>query len=382
MDVIEFLAQRGGLRDDEGHGLGLVRQDGAFAGQKGGRDWQRMTRRNGRLLRRNGKSIDEAGEMLWEAGYLRGRDSERPTTTEVLAYLDQRMLDGKPRLPIGEEPAGPALAPEKPYWHDMPHERGDPLADISGPMAEGMSFAATWIGTPLEKIDPDILWRARDIWHDLPGSGDAAGDWDEAVMRAVNDFADANRWDAVEQTGGTRYEDVDYDWPDPSSTGREAGAAAGDSGGPAGSAADAGAGGARGGAAAGSAEKAVPLADVPEAERTRFLDPDGPEATAQAEVLEHDARLALDPNLIARQAQETQLRAEAPLRGENATGQAQDGTMGLGLFDAADQPQFRLDIEGEERGLKDLLDEIDADARDIDTIESCMKPIKPEGPTE
>ena len=44
-----------------------------------------------------------------------------------------------------------------------------------------------------------------------------------------------------------------------------------------------------------------------------------------------------DPNADAVQRQKLKLRAEAPLRGQNKTGKAQDGEMGLGLFDAAAQ---------------------------------------------
>ncbi|KAG5732155.1 hypothetical protein E4T56_gene14823, partial [Termitomyces sp. T112] len=81
---------------------------------------------------------------------------------------------------------------------------------------------------------------------------------------------------------------------------------------------------------------------------------------------------AIDPAMAERQRQEAQLRADAPLRGENRTGQAQDGTMGLGLFDAADQPTFRLDAEGPEMTLPDLLKMLDDEQADIDAMRSCM----------
>tara|TARA_B000000460_G_scaffold231648_1_gene190011 strand:+ start:169 stop:453 length:285 start_codon:yes stop_codon:yes gene_type:complete len=94
--------------------------------------------------------------------------------------------------------------------------------------------------------------------------------------------------------------------------------------------------------------------------------------------MEHDARAVLDrgaeadPQAQARQAQETQLRADAPMRGENRTGQAQDGTMGLGLFDAADQPTFRLEEEGDAISGADLLAEFDADAAFLQTVKDCL----------
>lgn len=79
-----------------------------------------------------------------------------------------------------------------------------------------------------------------------------------------------------------------------------------------------------------------------------------------------------DPNIAARQKQEAQLRAEAPLRGTNKTGQEQDGTMGTPLFDAADEPTFRLDEEGDPRAASDLLDEFDQDADFLKTIRDCL----------
>ena len=80
-----------------------------------------------------------------------------------------------------------------------------------------------------------------------------------------------------------------------------------------------------------------------------------------------------DPQAKAREAQETQLRADAPMRGENRTGQAQDGTMGLELFDSADSPGFRFDEEGDARQLRDVLDELDADEAELNTIRDCLK---------
>ena len=88
---------------------------------------------------------------------------------------------------------------------------------------------------------------------------------------------------------------------------------------------------------------------------------------------------AVDPNIAAREAQELELAAASPLRGENATGQAQDGTIGLELFDRADQPgldfegmSFRLDDEGAEISARELLDELEADDAAIAEIKGCL----------
>lgn len=79
-DMLQFLARKGGLRDDEGHDL--VRS----------RHAQRFIPRRGALIRRAGLSIDEAGEALHEAGYFGVPDAtERPTETQVLDLLDQAL---------------------------------------------------------------------------------------------------------------------------------------------------------------------------------------------------------------------------------------------------------------------------------------------------
>lgn len=85
-----------------------------------------------------------------------------------------------------------------------------------------------------------------------------------------------------------------------------------------------------------------------------------------------DKGAAVDPAIASRQAEEARLLAEAPMRGENKTGEAQDGTVGLGLFDAADQPQFRLDTEGEPQSLPDLIADIEADEAELGAIRDCL----------
>lgn len=86
----------------------------------------------------------------------------------------------------------------------------------------------------------------------------------------------------------------------------------------------------------------------------------------------------VDPAVADRQRQELALRAAAPMQGANRTGQAQDGTMGLGLFDTADQPQFALErgnlftIDGEDRSLGDMLDEAAADRAGLEAARKCL----------
>ncbi len=97
----------------------------------------------------------------------------------------------------------------------------------------------------------------------------------------------------------------------------------------------------------------------------------GTSTSAIAAVLDRGAEV--DPAIAARQARELELGAAAPLRPGDVD---QMGEMGLGLFDAVDQPGFRLDVDGEPRAANDVLKELDDDARAIDALEACMKPGK------
>lgn len=83
------------------------------------------------------------------------------------------------------------------------------------------------------------------------------------------------------------------------------------------------------------------------------------------------ANLQVDPGLTDRQRQAVQLGAEAPLRGANRTGQAQDGTMGLGLFDAADQ-QSLFEVDGAPRTIGDILGEADGNRAAIAAARACL----------
>lgn len=111
--------------------------------------------------------------------------------------------------------------------------------------------------------------------------------------------------------------------------------------------------------------------DLPPGPDPKFEEPDGPGIVAAAESAWHDIRLAgeADPNIAARQRQEAQLGAEAPMRAPVE----QDGEMGLGLFDAVDQRSlFDLGDGRGERAVADIRAEIDADKAAIDTLRSCM----------
>jgi len=85
-DVVEFLADRGGIADNEGHALGRSGQGGRAMGDA-------FAYGSGRLVRKSGMSIDAAGELLHEAGYF----TDRPTTADVLDLLE-RAVNGREKI--------------------------------------------------------------------------------------------------------------------------------------------------------------------------------------------------------------------------------------------------------------------------------------------
>jgi len=105
----------------------------------------------------------------------------------------------------------------------------------------------------------------------------------------------------------------------------------------------------------------------------RFSDPLGEGAREQIALLEHDLKMDAAPaaSIADRNAQETQLRADSPLRPGNVDA---EGTMGLGLFDITEQPTFRLSEEGEARPIADILKDAEADETAVANARACLKP--------
>lgn len=93
----------------------------------------------------------------------------------------------------------------------------------------------------------------------------------------------------------------------------------------------------------------------------RWDDPDGAPPTL-------DRGAAADPAIAERQRQQAQLGAEAPMR----AAAEQDGTMGLPMFDAADQPMFRLDEADDARDLQSILRDIEAEEAELKKIRDCL----------
>lgn len=88
-DVIEFLADRGGVRDDAGHDLAK------------GRGLSRLTVPP--LVRKTGMDIDRAGELLWEGGFF----VTRPSEAQVLDLIDEaafaRANGGRRRYSLADQ---------------------------------------------------------------------------------------------------------------------------------------------------------------------------------------------------------------------------------------------------------------------------------------
>ncbi len=97
VDVLTFLADRGGIRDTEGHDLAK------------GRGAPQLIPGVGALIRPQGLSVDAAGELLHEAGYFGPpATTDRPTEAQVLELLDRGFAGEK--VYIAEEQPAPTLA--------------------------------------------------------------------------------------------------------------------------------------------------------------------------------------------------------------------------------------------------------------------------------
>lgn len=354
-DAITFLARRGGLSPDGvGEGarkLGVKGHD--LAGTIGAR---RMVGAFGPLLRKSGRDLDSAGELLHEAGFFGPPSAtERPTEADVIDFLERALREKT--YAIGEDGA---VA-----------QAGGTAIDAAARDEISQMIDSRLAVSGIE-FDADDMAEAVALIHQ------GGRDVDDAILEVIHNNIEDARLAAVIEADELAYDDWDALWRqgDERSQDQYAGR---DSERPTGSPRDAGQGGAWDAEFARAGEDADWLDARWEIDPSgRFDDPHGLDAKAQADSLEHDARMAVDPAIAERQRQEAQLRAQAPLQGGAKTGQAQDGTMGLGLFDAADQPTFRLD-DGDERSLADLLDDIAGDEDAIAKARGCMAPPKMEG---
>ncbi len=391
VDALTFIARMGGVRDgvQEGRWDGVgpnLRKGYAVKGKwRAGRGIDRFVPGAGTLIRDSGRSLDELGEMLDEAGYLRTRDpaqlalgNTRPTVDEVEEFLVD-LVENK-RAVYAREDDGIARA----------------LEEDSDAPAFDEEFAHH-IGTAAERMGIELTAGDIALAQKL-----YTGDFDETLIRMMHQqFDDANIGVFVEDDidGGPAYEwEMAFD-------------------GQRGQGAESAPGGRRRTPDAGDAGPGAPdIEELRSAEFSRlgldrlneetslqaFSEPDGPGVDAQIESIGHDLEMMFDPparaegesmlqeqagkpgdgghgadpTISARQRQKAQLRADSPLQGGAKTGQAQDGVMGLGLFDAADQPSFRLDPEGGTRGYDDIIKALDEEDADIAAARACTQPKK------
>ncbi len=330
-DIVEFLGDRGGLRDDEGHSLAGMRGMG-----------KKFVPRAGPLVRPKGMGIDQAGELLWEAGYFR----ERPTETDVLDMLERAVNGGEKiyALPDVDVMAARALTDEQEMQFDAAVAR---LPD----------------DFPLDPV------KDREAVMDVLAEIEATGaDAMASLSRVFNERMENIQSRAFEEGDYVDYRAAEPDLTEPSGRFDDAGADGGRSA-PVGSAADGG-----GGPAAYGPLSGDEAAELIEAQVRAFGDPEGEAPRAQIESVEHDLRMAadaVDPAIAERQRQEAALQAASPMR----PAVDQDSTIGLGLFDASDQTMLKFE-DGSERSLGEMFEDLDGEGGDIDLLRSCLPPAK------
>jgi GNAT superfamily N-acetyltransferase len=349
-DLLRFIARNGGLSYD---GLG---EKARAAGHKGDNlkntgSLRHFVPGGGPLLRPTGHGIDEMGEKLWDAGYFGPPETTpRPSEAEVLAAVEHSIRTGEKRFSFYE---AQGAAPER-----APAFEPDPgLADV-------VATLRAWVPAAADEA-PEVLEYAAELTrsHDM--------DLDEALSRAINDYAGATRELALAEHPEGGYEVMDYEWPFDSEPGGENLAARGDSGGPEGVAGDAAA---RGDGSEDAAAAAVAgyregerLADLPAEQRAPFLDPGGDAAKAQADSLAHDAKAAVErratdeirSNVAADATDETLLSVifaeptgEPGLRVERVPGMADDDLMSAVFRDETGAPKGVLYFPATPAGLR------------------------------
>lgn len=413
--LLEFLAERGGLNDWGG--------DLASRGIKPG------TRKMGFKVIRNARREDKTvipGEGNWgldrafqaarEEGYFpefegRSEDTygEALDGAQLLLQAIDEELGGSPRYRMDDWGRLPEFkltgSTEAIYGGRVGPVDADP--DGFGPYADMVDkFRSEWESfgndlAVLDALDADTLSRAAWLYDTgeafLPEHAlarIAAADYERALEAAIkeglaDDYPTLDPWNPEWRAEFERRYDaaIARDRANGNAVTRPQGVSFDEAYGGQGRAQPGGGGRDRAEQGPSPAELDAAAAAKPRSDHTdlppdpdpRFDDPDGPGIAATADSVWHDIDAALkgdaatDPNIAARQAQEAQLKADAPLRGENATGQAQDGTIGLGLFDAVDQKSlFDLGDGRGERSIADIRAEIDADKAAIATMRNCL----------
>ena len=302
LSLIEWIKQGGGIWDGDG-----VNFKGGDLAAMGLNDWYKggPFRDKKPIIRTpeqgpGDRSPDKILRAAVEAGYfpeLRGAlDAAGPDTldtNDLLRAIEAELRGHGTRYPAGsrsyEKTAQAGGAPAPAPRGDNPYGWDAVLADTF----DDLRIAAEGLGMDTSLIDQDMVFYAADLRQMQPQI--EPGD---LFSRVINDIAEANRWDAVDESGDVGYEELDYAWPYTSENPEprsQAGAATPDRGGPESIGSDPRTGGPNGGADGANGQGTPPdLADMPPEEATRFLDPTGDAAKTQIDTLEHDARMAME----------------------------------------------------------------------------------------
>lgn len=389
VDLFRFLADRGGLRDDEGHSL------------IAGRGLNRFVPGSGPLFREGGMSLDRARELAAEAGYFHDRapdDAMASTTTDDFIQLLQH-ADREPAYTLADL--------------DTVAEREARVA-ASEQAALVRSHIDARLGEHGFRFDRDQTHRAAALMIERDMEPDEAirAVVNQDIAEALDDArmeADSDRYDLLaedfERTVADAERGIDDDRVGPAVDGADAGQGEASLGEPR----RAG----EGGAALDEREAdglagPAPLDDV----RGRaFDDPDGPGAVALADSLIHDLRAQLDA-IVPSDPKQREYRSLSPvgtarvmgidaarrealaqarkLKLDDALydrilayegGDAEFGPIRIaeGHPDALDaahgstiRTDFRIEDAGVERSLRDILDEIDADDAAIKAARNCL----------
>lgn len=266
-DVIEYLADRGGIRDDESHAL------------RGGRDMGKVfVPRAGPLLRPGGFSIDEAGELLQEAGFF----VDRPTTAEVLDMIE-RAVNGSERIYAIKDQADMAARAAKIQQADEAEAMTARLNDTFGDIFTREHDPELFDDVMVAVADGQDPWAALEHLTDVRRTN--------ALARAAEEGQDSSYdWFDPEN-------DVPFDWP------ADRSAAQGDDG------REVEPGPAAGSRGAGDPDREAGEPPALSADTVKdFDDPGGAAAEAQIASIEHDLRAFADdqdaPNLSIRLAEE------------------------------------------------------------------------------
>lgn len=227
VDVLTFVASRGGLADTEGHALA-----GIFEVERTVR-WKRKPGPDGTggiplaepyrttrpalipgigpiVRRERGLSVDDMGEQLWEAGYFGPMDSvPRPTTRQVIELLEDAFRGGKKVYAVGDlaevaerEAAAAASGyadPKNPFASDFQSEEHFLFEWSHFDDAADTAFGI--------RLDEEAFIAA---WGEYRAAGD--GDVRGAVVRAVQREIEDIQAREIAERGIDDAEDIIAEW--------------------------------------------------------------------------------------------------------------------------------------------------------------------------